>query len=75
MPLPQIHPREEKVRIAEIEIKKAIFEAFERHDLTSAEQLRILSLVLSSEIGGIAKYAIRIERHGDADKAGGFAPE
>jgi len=42
----------------------------EQEELTTWEVLKILSDVLSSKIGNIAKYEIRYERHGNYEKKG-----
>ena len=59
--LPRIHPRERVVQAAEAKLAEAL------EDLTDAEAISILGAHLSR----IAKYAIRVERHGDAGKPGG----
>lgn len=67
----KIHPREKIVNAAEAAVRLAIASA--TRELTTAETLRVVCSILSSEIGGIAKYSIREERHGDVDKPGGRA--
>lgn len=65
----KIHQRETLVNKAHVKIKEAIVE--HTRGLTEAEILRVIAAVLADEIGGIAKYQIRMERHGDPDKPGG----
>ena len=57
----RIHPRSSIVREAELRISQAIQEAVK--DLTDAETLQAVNGVCSSFIAGMAKYAIRAERH------------
>lgn len=66
-----LHPREENVRRAEIAIDKAVSEIIGREKLTTAETIRVLVHTLGDRLASIAKFAIRLERHGDADKPGG----
>ena len=70
---PRIHPRERPCRTARLEIEEAIMEIAVKHELTTAEQIRVINAACSTQIGSIAKYAIRHERHGDEDKPGGWA--
>ncbi len=70
-PLPTLHPREKNVRDAETDIRLAIHEAIKKHDLTTGEILRVVTACLSDEIGSIAKFAIRRERHRSTKKPGG----
>lgn len=69
--LPRIHPREAIVNKAENDLRTAIAAAV--RELTTAEELRVLASVFGDRVGGIAKYAIREERHGKTDKPGGIA--
>lgn len=71
----RIHPREERTRKAEYALKGAVHDIIVRHDLTEAEGLRVVNAALSDRVGGVAKYAIREERHGNTDTPGGFEPE
>jgi len=71
-PLPRMHEREPKVTQAGIDISGAILDAVKKYELTEAEQLRVVNKVCSEWIGGIAKFAIREERHGNTDKPGGW---
>ncbi len=68
----KIHPREEKVRAAENDLRKAISDARAKYDLTAFEELRIATQVFADVAGSIAKYGIREERHGDPNKPGGL---
>lgn len=69
-PLPKEHERASTVRKAESDLAMQWLKTVEKYDLTTGEQLRVLSNVLSGLIGSIAKYAIRHERHGRGDKPG-----
>jgi hypothetical protein len=69
--LPKLHPRERIVAKAENDLRTAVAEAV--RDLTTGEELRVLAAVFGDRVGGIAKYAIRDERHGKSDKPGGLA--
>lgn len=68
----RIHPREEQTRKAENELRSAILDIVQKHKLTEGEALRVVNEACSSWIAGVAKYAIREERHGDATKPGGL---
>ena len=70
----RIHPREERVRLAEHELLQHLVEMKRRHDLTEAEALRVVNAVCSDWIAGVAKHSIRIERHRNPDTPGGQAP-
>jgi len=71
----RIHPREEIVRGAENGIRLALADIVQEHKLTEAEALRVVNAALSDWIGGVAKFAIREERHGNSDTPGGFEPD
>lgn len=71
-PLPRRHPREESCTKAQIALKLAIQTICREHDLTDAESLRVVTAAMSTWIGDVAKYAIRMERHGDTNKPGGW---
>lgn len=49
---------------AESEIHKFVLDKMQEHDLTYIEELQILNQISASAL----KYALRIERHGDASK-------
>lgn len=68
----KIHRREIRCRAAESDLRNAIGELSDKHDLTGAEMLRIVNAVLSDYIASIAKYDIRQERHGNTDTPGGL---
>ncbi len=70
--LPRIHPRETNCNKARSDITSAILKAVETYELTEAEQLRVVNAACSEWIGGIAKYAIRQERHGNTETPGGW---
>lgn len=67
-PLPRRHSRVQVVRAAESRLRGVAVELAE--NLTTSEYLQVLITVLGDEIGAIAKYAIREDRHGDPDKPG-----
>lgn len=52
------------IQQAESEIHKFILDKVQEHDLTYIEELQILNSISASAL----KYALRIERHGDASK-------
>jgi hypothetical protein len=72
--MPRLHPREEIVTRAQIDLTAAVLAWREEHaELTPWELVRVLSGVLDSQLGGVAKYMIRAERHpDDPDKPGGW---
>lgn len=70
----RLHKREELVHDAEIALMDALIEwrrSEAAQKLTEWELVSLMSHELGSYISGIAKYAIRLERHGDRDKPGG----
>ncbi len=75
-PLPTIHPREAICTNAEDDLfsKIIIWRRMWRKvsGLTATEEMSIIQHVLSSQVGGAFKHAIRVERHGTADKPGGI---
>lgn len=68
----RIHRREQAVHAAEHELTRFILDLVKKHELTEGEQLRVVNAAASSYIGGMAKYMIRDERHGDPSKPGGI---
>lgn len=74
MPL-TIHPREERTRKAENELRLALSDIVQKHHLTEGEALRIVNAALCDWVGGVAKYSIRAERHGNSSTPGGFEPD
>lgn len=72
MNLPKIHSREREVEKAEMDLRSRLLEWMKEHDLTTYEHLRVVNQVLSGEIAGTLKYAIREERHGNTDTPGGL---
>lgn len=68
----KLHPREQVVTDAENEVRTALVEAIKKYELTTGEELRILANLFGSEVGTIAKYIIRQERHGNTDTPGGL---
>lgn len=68
----KIHPREVIVRKAENELRELLCTVTDKHGLTEAEKLRVINAIASDWIAGVAKYAIRDERHGVTDKPGGL---
>ena len=70
----KIHSREMLVRAAEQKLKSRLLEWAENYrSLTLFETLQVLNSGFSGFVGGILKYEIRFERHGDRDKPGGSA--
>lgn len=69
------HPREQYVREARGELQKSLLKWLEFFDLTTAEEVMVLTTVMSGLITGTMKYAIREERHGDANVTGGVASD
>ena len=69
-PLPTEHPRSRLCRDAEQDVLAALHAAISTYKLTPLEQMRLVNKVSSDFIGGVLKYAIRRERHGDTDKPG-----
>jgi hypothetical protein len=69
--MPNLHPRELLVKEAELDLLRAWLKVVENRALTTVEELRVLANFAQSQIGGVAKYMICEERHGDADKPGG----
>lgn len=69
--LPRIHPREENVNKAKLELMECLGKI--ARDLTEGEMLKVVTEEMSSWISGIAKYQIRAERHPDnPDQPGGL---
>lgn len=68
----RLHPREEVVSRARVDLMEKLLDWRRGHDLTTAELFSILGGTLGGEITGIAKYLIREERHGDQDRPGGL---
>ena len=70
--LPVIHEREAVVRDAEQKLLETWIEISKT--LTTGEKLQVAANFIHDRVGGIAKWAIRAERHpDDPDKPGGFA--
>ena len=75
----RIHPREQNTNLIQSKIVQAIYEAVEAaeeemdFELTRGETIRVLSGAFHEILGSWAKYMIRDERHGDANKPGGQA--
>lgn len=72
---PRIHPREQVVIKAELDLKQRALDWERQHqDLTEGEWLRVISEVFGNMLGRYAKDMIRAERHpDDPDKPGGWA--
>jgi hypothetical protein len=68
----RIHPRMYLVRDLERAIADAIHGRLDKSagELTNWECVQAITKATSDAIGSIAKYEIRIERHGDPDKPG-----
>ncbi len=69
----RIHPRQTRVRDAEIELMNFLAGLETKHDLTEAEMLAVVAKELGSFVADVARLAIREERHGDRSKPGGLA--
>ena len=73
----RLHPREVIVNAAERELRdavQAIVYAEGPKELTTAEQLQIVTAVLGGWLENLAKWMIRDERHGKgSQKQGGLA--
>ena len=63
-----IHKREQIVQVAVGEFNDFYIKWVKKHKLTDGEVLRIIAL----ELGSIAKYMIRFERHGNYKDRGGL---
>lgn len=70
----KMHQRERLVQKAMTSLTKKVTEWLTQLDeeLTTFEELQILTSVLSNTVLSTIKYAIRDERHGDFDKEGGL---
>lgn len=58
------HPRTLKVQAADAAIRQAVVDLVIQHDLTYVEAARCVTSALDQ----LLKYALREERHGDADR-------
>ena len=59
-----VHPRASLTKALELDLRKAIGEALQKHpDLTEVEIARALHHVLSSEAGAWLNFVLRTERH------------
>lgn len=70
----RLHKREALIQDANIALMDALIEwrqSEAAQKLTEWELVSLMSHELSSYISGVAKYAIRLERHGGRDKPGG----
>ena len=63
------HPRDIEFQKAKAKITLEFFERVDENNLTDGEVMSILSGLMSST----AKYAIRMERHGNYETPGGLA--
>jgi hypothetical protein len=75
-PLPLIHPREAIVETAKRKLESAVLDVVASEEfkaLTEAEYTKVINLVLSDRIASLMRHLIRIERHGDSEKPGGWA--
>lgn len=71
----RMHPRERVVRKARSALQSHLTQWLKHHDLTTYEEIMVISDVMGSTITGAMKYAIREERHGDQNTPGGIASE
>lgn len=68
----KLHPREEIVTKADLDLQVALTEWGKNHpELTSAEFLKVLLGVCHDRAQSLLKIVIRIERHGDVNTPGG----
>ncbi len=70
--MPKLHEREILIRQAEIKLREALTKLTDEFDLTPFEYIQLVQNILGGEILQTCKYQIRVERHGDANKPGGF---
>lgn len=68
----RLHPREQIVTAARLDLTESILKWRKKYDLTDGELFSVIAEELSSQITGLAKYMIRWERHEDLDKPGGL---
>lgn len=68
----KIHPREARCNTAERILREAVRQIYDL-DLTQWEHMLIINRVLSDEIAGVTKFAIRYDRHGNTEDPGGLA--
>jgi hypothetical protein len=68
----KIHPREQRVREAQNDVSTYLSLVKRENELTEAEMLRVVNNVCHEWVGGVAKYWIREERHGNSDTPGGL---
>lgn len=70
----KLHPRFHLCKEAENEMRGALLEISQRHELTDIEYLRAVNEACSASIASCLKYMLRVERHGNpedqADAAG-----
>lgn len=73
--MPKLHDREQAVIDAERALHSCLMEWKKSHGygLTFAEMVRVISYEMGMNISTAAKYAIRVERHGDHNEPGGLA--
>lgn len=69
------HPRERAVRKARSALQSHLTQWLRHHELTTYEEILIITSVMGEAITGAMKYGIRIERHGDPNTPGGLAKE
>jgi hypothetical protein len=70
----KLHPRVMIVNKARAALGLALLDVLEKHGLSDGEALMIVNGVCSEYVGGVARHAIRAERHpGQPDKPGGLA--
>lgn len=68
----RMHPRERAVRKARSALQSCLTQWLQHHDLTTYEEIMVISDVMGSAITGAMKLAIREERHGNTDTPGGI---
>lgn len=71
--MPRLHPREKMVREAQTQLMQNLLDLQRNFELTDGEWVSIIAGELGDTLTRWAKYAIREERHGRADRPGGLA--
>ena len=71
----KLHEREKVVHEAKMDLAEKVLEWMQTHrkNLTTAEELKVVSGEFGDYMQRMAKYAIRRERHGDENQPGGLA--
>lgn len=68
----RLHPREEIVRKAEVDLREVVIQWMQRHpELTNLEEA-VVFVNVAADPSMPLKYALRVERHGDDQKPAGL---